>query len=68
MYSGARPSRSALMAASGPAAEIERAVIDQVRGILCSPEIIVRTWRFARQSLDGISEADVRQALDVSFQ
>ena len=29
-----------------------------------SPEIIVRTWRVARQSLDGLSEADVRDALE----
>ncbi len=47
-----------------PAAEIESAVIEQVRGILRSPEIIVRTWRVARQSLDGLSEADVRDALE----
>ena len=47
-----------------PAAEIESAVIDQVRAILRSPEIIVRTWRAARQSLDGLTEADVREALE----
>ena len=47
-----------------PAAEIESAVIDQVRGLLRSPEIIVRTWRIARQALDGLSEADVREALE----
>ena len=28
-----------------PAAEIEGAVVDQVRGLLRSPEMIVRTWR-----------------------
>ena len=32
-----------------PAAEIESAVIDQVRGLLRAPEIIVRTWRAARR-------------------
>jgi site-specific DNA recombinase len=47
-----------------PAGEIESAVIDQVRAILRSPEIIVRTWRVARQSLDGLSEHDVREALE----
>jgi site-specific DNA recombinase len=47
-----------------PAAEIESAVIDQVRGLLRSPEIIVRTWRIARHSLDGLTEADVRDALE----
>ena len=35
-----------------PAAEIENAVIDQLRGLLRAPEIIVRTWRAARQ-IDG---------------
>jgi site-specific DNA recombinase len=46
-----------------PSAEIESAVIEQVRGLLRSPEIIVRTWHAARQSLDGLTEADVRAAL-----
>ena len=47
-----------------PAAEIESAVIDQLRGLLRAPEIIVRTWRAARQSMGDISEADVREALE----
>ncbi len=47
-----------------PAGEIESAVVEQVRGILHSPEIIVRTWRVARQSLEGLREADVREALE----
>jgi hypothetical protein len=47
-----------------PAAEIESAVIEQVRGILRSPEIIVRTWRVARRSIEGLTEADVREALE----
>ena len=46
-----------------PAAEIESAVVDQLRGLLRSPEIIVATWRAARQSMDGIHEAEVREAL-----
>jgi site-specific DNA recombinase len=46
-----------------PAAEIERIVIDQVRLLLRSPEIIVQTWRSARASLKGLSETDVRAAL-----
>ena len=46
-----------------PAAEIESAVIDQLRGLLRAPEIIVRTWRAARQSMDDINEAEVREAL-----
>jgi hypothetical protein len=46
-----------------PAAEIEGAVVEQVRAVLHSPEIIVRTWRAARQSMEGLTEADVREAL-----
>lgn len=47
-----------------PAAEIESAVIEHVRAVLRSPEIIVRTWRVARQSMEGLTEADVREALE----
>ena len=46
-----------------PAAEIESAVVDQLRGLLRAPEIIVRTWRTAK-SMGDISEADVRDALE----
>jgi DNA invertase Pin-like site-specific DNA recombinase len=47
-----------------PAGEIESAVIDQLRGLLRAPEIIVGTSRAARQSMDDINEADVREALE----
>ena len=46
-----------------PAGEIEGAVIDQVRGLLRSPEIIVRTWRAGKRLIDGLSEAEVARAL-----
>ena len=46
-----------------PAAEIEKIVIDQVRLLLLSPEIIVQTWRSARKSIKGLTESDVRNAL-----
>ncbi len=46
-----------------PAAEIESAVVDQLRGLLRTPEIIVRTWRAAK-SMGDISEVDVREALE----
>jgi site-specific DNA recombinase len=46
-----------------PAAEIENAVVEQVRGLLQSPEIIVRTWRKARQLAGDINESEVRDAL-----
>jgi site-specific DNA recombinase len=47
-----------------PAAEIENAVIDQVRALLRAPEVIVRTWRAARKSIGGITEEEVRGALE----
>ena len=46
-----------------PAAEIEAAVIDQLRGVFRQPEIIVGTWRAARAEQDDITEAEVREAL-----
>lgn len=46
-----------------PAAEIEKIAIDQVRILLLSPEIIVQTWRSARKSIKGVTESDVRGAL-----
>jgi site-specific DNA recombinase len=46
-----------------PAAEIEKIVTDQVRLMLLSPEIIVQTWRSARKSIKGITESEVRDAL-----
>jgi site-specific DNA recombinase len=47
-----------------PAAEIEAAVVDQLRGMLRSPEIIVATWRSARLQIAGLSEDVVREALE----
>jgi site-specific DNA recombinase len=46
-----------------PAAEIEKIVIDQVRILLLSPEIIVQTWRSSRKSIKGMTESKVRNAL-----
>ena len=46
-----------------PAAEIEAAVIDQLRGVFRQPEIIVGTWRAARAEQDDISEEEAREAL-----
>ena len=45
------------------AAEIEAAVIDQVRGLLRAPEVIVATWRAARDQDDGLTETEVRETL-----
>ena len=47
-----------------PAGDIETAVIDQLRGLLRAPEIVVRAWRAARQSGEDISEGEVREALE----
>ena len=46
-----------------PAAEIEGAVVDQVRGLLRSPEMIVRTWRAGKRLVAGLDESEVRAAL-----
>ena len=46
-----------------PAAEVEKIVIDQVRLLLLSPEIIVQTWRTIRKSTEGMTESMVRRAL-----
>lgn len=47
-----------------PAAEIENAVIDQLRGLVRDSSIVVRAWRTARKSLPNISEVEVRRALE----
>jgi hypothetical protein len=44
--------------------DVENAVIDQLRAILHTPEIVVRTWRKARQMIADVSEAEVREALE----
>jgi site-specific DNA recombinase len=46
-----------------PAAEIEKIVIDQARILLLSPEVIVQTWRSAQKSIKGVTESEVRNAL-----
>ena len=47
-----------------PAAEIEAAVVEQLRGLLRAPELIVRTWMAARAHDERITEADVREAFE----
>jgi site-specific DNA recombinase len=46
-----------------PAAEIERIVIEQIRSLLLSPEVIVATWRAAQKAGTSLGENDVRIAL-----
>ena len=46
-----------------PAAEIEAAVIDQLRAVFRQPEIIVGTWKAAKRTDLEINEDTVRDAL-----
>ena len=46
-----------------PAAEIEAAVVERLRGMLRAPEAVIATWRAARPECERLSEDDVRQAL-----
>ncbi|TSJ64160.1 recombinase family protein [Starkeya sp. 3C] len=47
-----------------PAAEIEATVVEQLRGILRAPELIVRTWMTATVHDDRITESEVREAFE----
>ncbi|MGE3512820.1 MAG: recombinase family protein, partial [Vicinamibacterales bacterium] len=47
-----------------PAGDIEAAVVDQLRGLLRAPEVIIGTWRSARPEIEGLTEAEVREALE----
>jgi len=47
-----------------PAGEIEAAVMDQLREILQAPEVIVGTWLAVRSEIDGLTEGEVRDALE----
>ncbi|PVE25804.1 resolvase [Microvirga sp. KLBC 81] len=47
-----------------PAGEIERAVVDQIRVLLRAPEIIVCTWKAAREAQGDVTEHEVREALN----
>jgi hypothetical protein len=44
------------------AADVEGAVVEQVRALLICPEIIVKTWRELRKSVKDLSEAAVRES------
>jgi site-specific DNA recombinase len=46
-----------------PAGEIEAAVIDRLRAVFRQPEIVVGTWKAARQHDPEITEAEARDAL-----
>ena len=38
-------------------------MVDQVRGLLRSPEMIVRTWRAGKRLIAGLDESEARAAL-----
>jgi hypothetical protein len=46
-----------------PAAEVEAAVIDQLRGVFRQPDIVVGTWRAVSGEQDDLTEGEVREAL-----
>ncbi|MFM8809059.1 MAG: zinc ribbon domain-containing protein, partial [Chthoniobacterales bacterium] len=46
-----------------PAAEIEAAVVGQIRGMLRAPEVVVATWRVAHSECESLAEDDVREAM-----
>ena len=46
-----------------PAAEIEAAVVAQVCRLVQTPEVIVATWRAAKQNMKGLTEREVREHL-----
>ncbi len=46
-----------------PAGPVETAVIDQIRTILQSPEVVVDVWRTFRKDGHDITEAEVRESL-----
>jgi DNA invertase Pin-like site-specific DNA recombinase len=44
-----------------PAAEIEAAVIAQIRRLIQTPEIVVAAWRAAKHKVSGLTERQVRE-------
>ena len=46
-----------------PATEIEAAVIHQIKLLMQSPEIVVATWREAKQTVKGLTERQVSEHL-----
>jgi site-specific DNA recombinase len=46
-----------------PADQIEAVVISQIRSMVQTPEIIVATWRAAKQTIKGLTERQVRDQL-----
>ncbi len=66
-YVASKANRSGLPSTSTilriPAAEIEAAVVQQIKILVQSPEIIVATWRTAKRQIPGVTEQQVREHL-----
>ncbi|NGM24159.1 recombinase family protein [Roseomonas stagni] len=60
----AEPDAGSALVRRVSAAQIETAVVDQVRTLLRQPEIVVGTWMAARADAPEITERDVREALE----
>ncbi len=60
----AEPDAGSALVRRVSAAQIEMAVVDQVRALLRQPEVVVGTWMAARAEAPGITERDVREALE----
>jgi len=46
-----------------PAAQIEGVVVSQIRSMVQTPEIVIATWRAAKQTIKGLTERQVRDEL-----
>ncbi len=46
------------------AAEIEQLVLTQIRALVRQPEVIVGTWRAAREEAPDVTETEIREALE----
>ena len=60
----AEPDAGSALVRRVSAAQIETAVVDEVRALLRQPEVVVGTWMVARAEAPGITERDVREALE----
>jgi hypothetical protein len=59
LRSGARASPITRIAA----AQLETVVVEQIKALLQSPEIVVATWRVARKTLTSLTETEVAREL-----
>ena len=60
----AEPDMDSALVRRVSAAQIETAVVEQVRSLLRQPEVVVGTWLAARAEAPDVTEREVREALD----